>query len=218
MQTNSTIGPTLSSSVGSLVGLLGGSFNPPHAAHLALAMAAQVQLNLDRVDLLPAGQPWQKNGAFMPSAAHRLAMCHLLVADYPTLGVEPCETQREGNTYTVDTLTELQVAHPKNRYFLIIGADQAAKFDSWRDWQGVLQRCTLTIAARNGETAQLPSAVQAFIAVHGMVSLLVSLPAMAVSSTDIRAHLARGESCAPALLPAVARYINEHSLYTHSKN
>jgi nicotinate-nucleotide adenylyltransferase len=209
MQTNSTIG--------SLVGLLGGSFNPPHAAHLALAMAAQMQLNLDRVDLLPAGQPWQKNGAPMPSAAHRLAMCRLLVAGYPNLGVEPCETQREGNTYTVDTLSQLQAAHPTNRYVLIIGADQAAKLDSWRDWQGVLQRCTLAVAARNGETPQLPSAVQAFMTQHGMVLLLVSLPAMAVSATDIRARLARGESCGQALLPAVARYISEHSLYTHSK-
>jgi nicotinate-nucleotide adenylyltransferase len=213
-----TIGLSVGSSIGSLVGLLGGSFNPPHAAHRALAMAAQVQLNLDRVDLLPAGQPWQKNDALMPSAAHRLAMCRLLVADYPNLGVEPCETQREGNTYTVDTLTNLQAAHPTNRYVLIIGADQATKFDSWRDWQGVLQRCTLAVAARNGETAQLPSAVQAFMALHGMVPMQVSLPAMAVSATDIRARLARGESCAPALLPAVARYISEHSLYTHSKN
>ncbi len=197
------------------IGLLGGSFNPPHAAHLALALAAQAQLSLDRVDLLPAGQPWQKNGATMPPAAHRLAMCRLMVAGHPKLGVEPCETLRAGNTYTVDTLRELQAAHPQTRYVLIVGADQAAKLDSWRDWQSVLQRCTLAVAARNGDVAHLPSAVQNFMLQHRMTLLHVHLSAMAVSATEIRAHLARGESCGEALLPAVARYISEHSLYTH---
>jgi nicotinate-nucleotide adenylyltransferase len=203
------------SPIGLAIGLLGGSFNPPHAAHLALALAAQAQLGLDRVDLLPAGQPWQKNGVTMPSAAHRLAMCRLLIAGHPSLGVEPCETQRPGNTYTMDTLRALQAAHPQTRYVLIVGADQAAKLDSWHDWQGVLQRCTLAVAARNGETAHLPSTVQAFMVQHGMTLAQVNLPALAVSATEIRARLVRGESGGHDLPPAVARYISEHSLYTH---
>ena len=195
--------------------VLGGSFDPVHSGHVALAQQYVRLLQPQELRLVPAGQPWQKNGATMPPAAHRLAMCRLMVAGHPKLGVEPCETLRAGNTYTVDTLRELQAAHPQTRYVLIVGADQAAKLDSWRDWQSVLQRCTLAVAARNGEVAHLPSAVQNFMLQHRMTLLHVHLSAMAVSATEIRAHLARGESCGEALLPAVARYISEHSLYTH---
>lgn len=196
------------------IGLLGGSFNPPHRAHIALATAAQQQLKLERVDLMPAGQPWQKYRATMVSPAHRLAMCRLAVAGTAHLAVEPCETERQGDTYTVDTLRTLQAAHPSTRYVLIVGADQALRFDTWREWPQILQLSTLAIANRAGQTAQLPETVKAFIAQHGLDVKTVQLPAIAISATDVRQRLARGESCAADVLPSVARYISKHSLYT----
>ena len=198
------------------IGLLGGSFNPPHVAHLALARAARQQLQLDRVDLLPAGQPWQKNGTPMPSAAHRLAMCGLLIEGCSNLGVEVCETQRAGNTYTVDTLRELHTAHPQNTYVLILGADQVARLDSWHDWQGVLQRCTLAVAQRAGQPVVFPASVQAFLDGHCMDWHAVNLPPMRTTSTELRRRLAAGESAGDALPPAVARYISEHCLYLNA--
>lgn len=208
-----------------LIGLLGGSFNPPHQAHLVLAQAAVQQLGLARVDLLPAGQPWQKSATSLASASDRLAMCERLVKDCPQLGVEACEVNRTGPTYTVDTLAALRAAHPSNRYVLILGADQAANFATWRNWQGVLDQCTLAMAARQGQAASLPSEVMAYLAAHQMQLRTIAIPAMPISATRIRQALASNQfstlaelvahpNLAQALPTAVARYIIEHSLYS----
>ncbi len=192
-----------------MIGLLGGSFNPPHIAHLALAQAALAQLALARVDLMPAGQPWQKTCTLLAPASDRVAMCLAAIDGVQGLGVEPCETQRSGNTYTVDTLRFLRAQHPKHRYTLIIGADQANRLDTWQDWQGLLGLCRIAVVARNGVAAALPPAVRAicpdFDTVH--------LPALDTSSSAIRAQLAAGQSIAKQVPAAVERYIVKHSLY-----
>jgi nicotinate-nucleotide adenylyltransferase len=191
------------------IGLLGGSFNPPHMAHLALARAALTQLNLDRVDLMPAGQPWQKAGTHLACAEHRLAMCHAAIEGLQGLGVEPCETQRTGNTYTVDTLRFLTQQHPDHCYTLIIGADQAQRLDTWHDWQGLLSLCRLAVVARNGVTPTLPPAVASMCLNFDTLHLL----ALDVSSSAIRAQIAAEKSIAEDVPAAVERYIVKHSLY-----
>jgi nicotinate-nucleotide adenylyltransferase len=195
------------------IGLLGGSFNPPHLAHIALAQAAQQQLKLQRVDLMPAGQPWQKLNSDIANAAHRLAMCRLAVEGIEHLAIEPCETERSGNTYTVDTVRALRAAHPDRRYVLLVGADQANRFDTWHDWQHILQLCTLAVANRAGQDVQLPERVRAFVAQYGLEVKKVQLPAINISATDLRRRFARGENCTTDVSPSVARYISEHSLY-----
>jgi nicotinate-nucleotide adenylyltransferase len=191
------------------IGLLGGSFNPPHNAHIALALAARLQLNLSRVDLMPAGQPWQKIQTPLAATSDRIAMCQAAVADIDGLGLELCETQRSGNTYTVDTLRHLRAAHPQHHYSLIIGSDQASRFDTWHDWQSVLGLCRLAVVARNGAAPVLPPAVralcQSFDTLH--------LPALNLSSSLIRAQLAAGQSIENQVPAAVERYIVKHSLY-----
>jgi nicotinate-nucleotide adenylyltransferase len=193
----------------SSIGLLGGSFNPPHNAHLALALAAKQQLALTRVDLMPAGQPWQKAGSVLASAAARLTMCHAAIEGVEGLGVEPCETQRDGNTYTVDTLLNLRRLNPNHRYTLIIGADQANRFDTWRDWPTILTLCKLAVVARNGINVILPTplmeACQDYDILH--------LPSLNISSSAIRAHIAAGQSIENQVPAAVERYIVKHSLY-----
>ncbi len=191
------------------IGLLGGSFNPPHNAHLALAQAALAQLQLNRVDLMPAGQPWQKLATVLAAAEHRLAMCYAATENIAGLGVEACETQRSGNTYTADTLAHLSQLHPQTRYTLIIGADQAQRLDTWHDWPRLLSLCRLAVVARNGVVPTLPPAVakvcKAFDTLH--------LAAMDVSSSSIRAQVAAGQSISNQVPATVERYIVKHSLY-----
>jgi nicotinate-nucleotide adenylyltransferase len=191
------------------IGLLGGSFNPPHLAHLALALAARQQLGLTRVDLMPAGQPWQKTGRVLAPPAHRLAMCDAAIQGQPELGVEGCETERLGNTYTIDTLHHLRVLHPSNSYTLIIGADQAQRFDSWHDWQTLITLCRLALVARNGIAPALPATV--LEAKPELV--LVEMPSSALSSSAIRTGIAAGQSITNQVPAAVERYIIKHSLY-----
>jgi nicotinate-nucleotide adenylyltransferase len=202
------------------IGLLGGTFNPPHHAHIALAQAALNQLNLDRVDLMPAGQPWQKAGVTMPSASHRLAMCQLAIRGLAGLGIEPCETERVGNTYTIDTLQALCANNPQTAYTLIIGADQAVRLDTWRDWPKILQLCQLAVVARDNQAVQLPFAVLAAYPTLAAIKPLI-MPAMPLSSTAIRAAIAQKQSIKAMLAPLVADYITQHNLYqkpTHLSN
>jgi nicotinate-nucleotide adenylyltransferase len=191
------------------IGLLGGSFNPPHNAHIALALAARLQLHLTRVDLMLAGQPWQKIKTPLAAIADRIAMCQAAVAGIDGLGLELCETQRSGNTYTVDTLRQLCAEHPNHRYSLIIGADQANRFDTWHDWQGVLGLCRLAVVARSGTLPVLPPAVRALC--QGFDTL--QMPALDLSSSLIREQLAAGQSIENQVPAAVERYIVKHSLY-----
>jgi nicotinate-nucleotide adenylyltransferase len=194
------------------IGLLGGSFNPPHNAHIALALAAQVQLGLTRVDLMPAGQPWQKADTALAPAQDRVAMCQAAIAGVAGLGIEICETQRSGNTYTVDTLRYLRATYPNHRYSLIIGSDQANRLESWHDWQGLLSLCRLAVVARDGIAPQLAPAVQALC--QGFDT--VQLPAFKLSSSMIRAQRAAGQSIENQVPRAVERYIVKHSLYQTS--
>ena len=204
----------LNTTRGQRIGLLGGSFNPPHNAHLNLALAAQAQLGLDRVDFMPAGMPWQKAGLVMASARHRLALCAALISDYSQLSVEPIETERSGHTYTVETLLALRVKNPNANYTLIIGSDQANALNTWHRWQALLGLCTLAVVARNGASIHWQPDVAQVLADLGTAPTQIVLPASAISSSEIRSRLVRGESVAQFVPPAVAGYIAKYSLYS----
>jgi len=109
------------------VGLFGGAFDPPHAAHVALARAAVEQLQLDRLHIAPTGVAWHKP-LVLSAAADRLAMCRLAFGDLPGIVIDARELRRDGPSYTIDTLTELRAEYPQAELFLQIGADQAAAF------------------------------------------------------------------------------------------
>jgi nicotinate-nucleotide adenylyltransferase len=206
------------------IGLFGGSFDPVHQAHLALARVAASSLKLTELRWVPVGHAWQKSRALIP-AAQRVAMLQAALQSDPIDAagadaasrvvsvVDDCEVRREGPSYTIDTLTELRAARPDAELFLIIGQDQYAGLHTWQRWQEIVQLATLAVAARAGQPV-VPSAELARVP-HRV--LPVPLPAMAVSSTDIRARLAQGATAAslvPVLLPAtVASYIDSHHLY-----
>ncbi len=188
------------------IGIFGGSFDPVHNAHLALARLALKELALDELRWVPAGQPWQKTRPMTP-AADREAMVRLAIAGEPRFVLSRCELERDGPSYTADTVAELQGAEPETEWFVVIGQDQYAGFHTWERWQEIVARATLAIADRPGAgPAADPHVLQAPHAT-------VRLPMMDVSSTDIRGRLAAGESIADLVPAPVARYIESHRLY-----
>jgi len=192
------------------IGVFGGAFDPPHAAHHALARVALTQLQLDELRIIPTGHAWHKSRALTP-AVHRLEMARLAFADLDRIVVDPRETLRSGPSYTVDTLQELKTEFPDAELFLIMGEDQAKALDSWSRWSEIPKLATICVAARAGFTR----AHATFEALHLSPTAvrLLEMPPMDVSATDIRQRLAHRQNVGPLVFEPVARYIAQHHLY-----
>lgn len=207
---------TTAKSVSLRVGMFGGAFDPPHAAHRALAEAALSQLKLDVLHLLPTGQAWHKPRALSP-AADRLAMCELAFAGLPPVRIDDRETWRAGPSYTADTLQELSAEYPDAELYLVLGADQLLAFKTWHRWEEVLQLATLAVANRTMHPGADASSAPVDWPDVGLPFLRLDMPLQATSSTAIRAHVHDPSQRHPdmdLLVPAgVARYISEHHLY-----
>jgi len=188
------------------VGLFGGSFDPVHEAHEALARAALADLRLDEVRWIPAGQAWQKSRP-LTEAAHREAMLRLAIAGEPRFVLDRIEIERPGPSYTLDTVRTLAAAQPGTQWFLIIGHDQYAGLHTWNGWQELLGLVTLAVANRPGEVREVHEDVRRFN--HHVVPL----PMLDISATDVRERVATGRDISKLVLPAVARYIDSHRLY-----
>ena len=187
-------------------GLLGGTFDPVHVAHLALAQAALQALSLDQVRWIPAGQPWQKTRQ-VTAAHHREAMVRLAIADEPRFMLDRIELERSGPSYTLDTVKALSAAHPNTEWVLIVGADQYASLHTWVDWRELLGRVTLAVANRPGAPPAVHPEVLAF------PHRAVPLPMLDISSTDVRQLAQSGADIGALVPPEVARYIETHRLY-----
>jgi nicotinate-nucleotide adenylyltransferase len=188
------------------IGLFGGSFDPVHHAHLALARQAQDQLQLDELRWVPVGQAWQKARVLTP-AAQREAMLRLAIEGEARFVLERCELQRAGPSYTLDTLRELQAATPGSDWFLLIGQDQYRNLHTWHGVDELLQRVTLAVAQRPDEPAEADARVRA------APTVALALPAMDISATDIRRRVAAGSDISSLVPPAVALYIHQQGLY-----
>jgi nicotinate-nucleotide adenylyltransferase len=185
------------------IGVFGGTFDPPHAAHLALAGAALAEMALDEVRWIPAGQPWQKTRKITP-AAQREAMVKLAIAVEPRFVLDRIELEREGPSYTLDTVRALR---PLGDLFLVIGADQYAGLHTWLGWQELLGLVTLAVANRPGLLPPVHADVQRW------PHRVVPLPMLDIAATDIRARVARGLPIDAMVPPSVASYIDLNRLY-----
>jgi nicotinate-nucleotide adenylyltransferase len=189
------------------IGLFGGSFDPVHNAHVALARTALEQLGLDELRWIPVGQPWQK-ARRLADRDDREAMVRLAIDGEPRFLLDRTELRGRGPTFTLDTVRELVAAEPGAQWFLILGQDQYASLHTWRDWRELLGLVTLAIANRPGATL----AVNPQIARAEHQAVL--LPMMDVSSTEVRRRVAAGESIAGLVPDAVASYIGQRRLYS----
>ena len=197
------------------IGVLGGSFDPIHIGHLIIAEEARTRLSLERVIFVPAALQWLKKVPHAASPEGRLEMVRLAVASHPAFEVSDVEVRRPGPSYTVDTLALLQDRlGPAAELFFILGLDSLAELPQWHEPQRLLQLCRLVAVPRPGEASPDMGALEGQL--PGLRARLVTLegaPGIAVSSSVLRARLARGESVRYLVPEAVEEYIRREGLY-----
>jgi nicotinate-nucleotide adenylyltransferase len=184
-------------------GLLGGTFDPPHIAHLLAGEVAYRQLGLDRVVFVPAGSPWQKAGRKVSSAHHRWEMSHLAVDGVDYFEADEREVHRDGWTYTADTLDTFD---PAEELVLILGADAARGLPTWQRSADVLARAQVAVVPRPGvERSEVDSLVK--------VERWLDMPPLPVSGTLIRQRAVSGLGIRFLVTEQVYQYLDEQNLY-----
>lgn len=191
------------------VGIMGGTFDPIHHGHLVCAEEARYQFELDEVVFIPAGQPWQKKG--VTSAQDRLRMTEMAVASNPAFSVSRLEIDREGPTYTMDTLADLRALYGDEvELFFVTGSDAVMEILTWKDPQTVLSQAQFIAASRPGYDLN-KLAKEGF----GDRVRLMEIPALELSSTSIRERVREGRPVRYLVPLEVERYIVERKLYRH---
>jgi nicotinate-nucleotide adenylyltransferase len=196
------------------LGVLGGTFDPIHVGHLAAAKVAIDCAHLDRVLFVPSAQPPHRVAATAP-AEDRLAMCRLAVEGEPRFEVSDVEVKRGGRSYTVDTLDELQGAHPQDELLLILGWDAARLFRTWREPDRVSALAAVVIVTRPGMEPPTPAELAA-LGLDPERVVKCSEPTPDVSGSALRRAIASGQSAGGKVPAAVERYITTHHLYPYA--
>jgi nicotinate-nucleotide adenylyltransferase len=197
------------------IGILGGTFNPPHLGHLVCAQEAYLQLELDRVMLMPAWIPPHKPVEDEPGALHRLELCRLAFAgDEQRFEVSDLEMRRGGtSSFTVDTLEELHSRAPDSELYLIVGADIAAGLPKWREPERVLSLAALAVAERPG--TERAAVERALAGLRGSErALFFDMPEIGLSSTMLRNRVRAGLPIKYLTPDAVVAYVDRNNLYT----
>lgn len=193
------------------IGILGGTFNPPHLGHLAVARAALSELGLERLVMVPAHSSPFKHGRPDPGPERRLEMCRLLAAGADGVEVSDEEVRRAGTSYTVDTLRAIHASQPDAELTYVVGADTARSLPAWREPEAILELATLAVAAREG--AQRAEVTEALAGLGPRPLRFLEMPAVDVSSSRVRESVARGQDVQGLVGPEVAQYIRSRGLY-----
>jgi nicotinate-nucleotide adenylyltransferase len=191
---------------GGRIGVMGGTFDPIHHGHLVAASEVAVLFGLDEVVFVPTGEPWQKSDRVVSPAEDRYLMTVIATASNPRFTTSRVDIERGGPTYTIDTLSDLQRQRPDAELFFITGADALEQIVSWRDNERLFELARFVGVTRPGfqlADHHLP---------EGRVSLL-EVPALAISSTDCRARVARGMPVWYLVPDGVVQYIEKRGLY-----
>ena len=186
------------------LGVMGGTFDPIHFGHLVAASEAASAFDLAKVIFVPTGEPWQKQT--ITNSEHRYRMTQLAIADNEHFGISRVDVDRPGPTYTVDTLRDIAAEHPDAELFFITGADSISQIGTWKDAERIWPLAHLVGVTRPGHSLQVPKSP------YGAVSLL-EIPALAISSTDIRARVKARKPIDYLLPQAVIDYIQQNDLY-----
>jgi nicotinate-nucleotide adenylyltransferase len=188
------------------IGMLGGSFDPPHVGHLLVAVDAFEALAFDKLFFIPASIQPLKIGRAGASARDRVEMVRRLVGDDPRFGVDTIEADREGVSYSVDTITAYAARYPEAERFFLVGADVMQSFGAWREPDRIVRLAQIVVVTRGEKPAELPSTQPSRF-------LEMRTRRIDVSSTEIRARVRAGQSITGFVPPAVAAYIAEAGLY-----
>ncbi len=194
------------------LGILGGTFNPPHLGHLVCAQEAYLQLKLDQVLFVPAHVPPHKAVEDDPGVEHRLELCRRALDGDDRMEVSPLEAERSGTSYTVDTLEELKTRSPDTELYLLLGADVAAGLPRWWQPERVLSLARLAVAARPGTSRGAVTEALAGLG-GGDGARFFAMPTIGVSSTMIRRRVRAGQAIRYLVPDAVASYIEDRGLY-----
>jgi len=196
------------------IGVMGGTFDPVHLGHLAVAEEARARLNMAEILFVPAGQPWLKTDTYISPAEHRVNMLRLAIADKPYFKLSTMEIERAGASYAVDTAAELKgQLDAADELFFILGWDSLAELPQWREPQRLLEMCNLVVAPRPGYSA--PDLKKLEVAIPGLSqrALILDKPQIDISASEIRERVARGLSVRHLVPEPVNSYIKEHKLY-----
>lgn len=195
-------------------GILGGTFNPIHNGHLMLAHEAQRQFSLDEVLFMPCGIAYMKADTDMESAQIRAEMTALAIQDNPFFCLSTIEIERQGNTYTYQTMESLKVESPDTEYFFIMGADSLFHIEQWRYPERIFANCCILAAIRDDKTtADMESQIRRLKSKYSADIRLLKTECMNISSSDIRRKIAAGESIADDVPESVREYIEKRGLY-----
>lgn len=194
-------------------GVFGGSFDPPHYGHLALAETARVQLRLDRVLFAPAGAPPHKRDAALSSGAHRAAMVLAAIEGNAAFALSRVDLERPGPHYTVDMLALLRQQAPEvAAWYFLMGEDSLHDLPTWHEPEGILAQAELAVMPRHGDRAAVPDVLAALPALQGRLTWL-DVPPIDVSATALRRRVRRGLPLRYLVPPSVAAYVRAHGLY-----
>jgi len=194
------------------LGILGGTFDPPHIAHLVIADQARSQLSLSCVSLVPAGQPPHKLDRPITPIEHRLAMTQLAIAGDPGLALSRVDVDRPGPHYTADTLALLRATHPDDELYLLIGSDSLRDLTAWREPARIVAQARLAVMRRPDADLDISRLESALPGISGRVEWL-DAPWLDISSSDIQRRVRAGLSIRHLVPTAVERYIVEYGLY-----
>lgn len=194
----------------SRVGLIGGTFDPIHHGHLVAAAESRYAIGLERVVFVPAGRPWQKADEHVSGAEDRYRMTVLATSDDPGFEVSRIEIEREGPTYTIDTLRAFGEADPGSELFFITGADAILQILTWKDHEEAVGLARFVAVSRPGYDLDRLRSLEAGVRERVEV---IEIPALAISSTDIRRRVAEGRPIRYLVPDIVASYIEQHGLY-----
>jgi len=196
-------------------GIMGGTFDPVHYGHLVTAEAVRDEFKLDKVVFVPTGKPPHKKGYKVTDAKHRYLMTVLATVTNPFFEVSRIEIDREGYTYTIDTVLEFKKMQPEDtKIYFITGADAVLEILTWKKVGELLRLCNFVAATRPGyEPSQLNEMIKYVEKVHGSTIHMVEVPAMAISSTDIRNRIKANRPIKYLVPESVEYYIMKNGLY-----
>lgn len=195
-------------------GIMGGTFNPVHIGHLLLAENAKEAVGLDEIRFVPSGQPYMKSGMEIADKWMRLEMTRLAILDNSSFSLSSVEVEREGNSYTCETLELFRKGEPETEFFFIVGADSLFAMESWKNPETIFRDCTILAAVRDGKDDDDLKKQIAYLGKKYEAKVrLIGMKEISFSSTDIRDRIRKGRSIRYMVPGQVVEYIKKYRLY-----